>query len=267
MKPVFCACCADVNKNTTPTQKLLSSEQGHSHRELTSTLARHAMDEEPFPGFSWGVWRMDATAKERFPPSFQGDLCPASPLPQRGCGAAVCLGVVIFTPPDLLHLLNSGTFQTTFFFFFLENHLTTKGKKRDLKEFRTNLHSIRCPSKKINICGHVWKMHDGPLMWLPSLKAEFWCLGPSAACASSWWGLSQGKYLRLGRHTVLSRCFLDDMFALSELLEHQGSTKTFWDKILSRIHAGSSNYFPGRLRKWEIFSPVRQVYLVDISGY
>lgn len=56
------------------------------------------------------LWRIDTMVEERFAPPFQGDLCPASPLPHRGCEAVVCLGVVILTPPDLLRLLNSGTF-------------------------------------------------------------------------------------------------------------------------------------------------------------
>lgn len=76
------------------------------------------------------LWRTDALAGERFPPPFQGALCSAAPFRSRGCGAAACLRMVVLIVPDLLCLLGRGTLQATFFFFFLENHLTANVKKR-----------------------------------------------------------------------------------------------------------------------------------------
>lgn len=111
------ACCADVNKNTIPTQKLLSSELGHSYRGLTSTFARHVMNEEPFLGFSWCALEDGWCGRREISTFLSGRFVPSISLPHRGCGAAVCLGLVILTSPDLLCLLNSGTFQATFFFF------------------------------------------------------------------------------------------------------------------------------------------------------
>lgn len=129
-----------------------------------------------------------------------------------------------------------GTLQATFFFFnFLENHLTTKVKK-----FLRSL----SPSKRINICVHIWKLHDSPIIWLPSLNDSLSVPDLFAACDCSWQELSQSKYLSLGKNTLLSLRSLDDMFALNEFLEHQGSMQTSRDKISSRICVGSSNYFP-----------------------
>lgn len=135
------------------------------------------------------------------------------------------------------HQIYYGTLQATFFFFFyfLENHLTAKVKK-----FLRSL----SPSKRINIFGHIWKLHESRIIWLPSLNDCLSVPGPFAACNSSWQELSQSKYLRLGKNTLLSLRSLDDIFALNELLEHQGSTQTSQDKISSRICVGSSNYFP-----------------------
>lgn len=148
-------------------------------------------------------------------------------------GVAEWLRVLGWSSPS--HQIYYRTLQETFFKNFLENHLTTKVKKF--------LRSLG-PSKRINICVHIWKLHDSPIIWLPSLNDSLSVPDLFAACDCSWQELSQSKYLRLGKNTLLSLHSLDDMFALNEFLEHQGSMQTSQDKISSRICVGSSNYFP-----------------------
>lgn len=154
-----CACCADVNKNTTPTQTLLSSELEHSHQELTSTFARHAMNKEPCFGFSWGALEDGCCARREISTSLPGRFVPSISSPTPGLWSS-CMSQggnpnsTRFIVLAQLWDISNHILFLFFFPYFLENHLTAKGE-RGFKEFRTNLHSSHCLSKKINICGHV----------------------------------------------------------------------------------------------------------------
>lgn len=125
-------------------------------------------------------------------------------------------------------------------------------EKRFLRSL-SNLLSSHCPRKKVNICGHIWKMHDSPIICLPSPNGSFAVPGLFAAFANSWLGLSQSKYLQLGKNTLLPPSFLDGMFALREFAEYQGSTQTSQDKISLGVYSGSSYYFSRWLRKFMFF--------------
>lgn len=93
-------------------------------------------------------------------------------------------------------------FKSLSFKFSWKSSDHTSYEKRFLRSL-SNLLSSHCPSKKVNICGHIWKMHDSPIICLPSPNGSFAVPGLSAAFASSWQGLSQSKYLQLGENMLL----------------------------------------------------------------